>query len=127
AWADPRVSGDALLTAFHQAAAAAEPMPTSTRMRAAWVPMQEAMRRVLRGESPQTALPEGARRFDDALRPPPPPPSPAPLVIVTGLLALAGAFFAVRRARQADFRASLRASRTAYRYVRPGARRGSPP
>lgn len=40
-----------------------------------------------------------------------------PLVFVAGLLALAGAFLAVRRAREPGFRAELRASRTAYRYV----------
>jgi arabinogalactan oligomer/maltooligosaccharide transport system permease protein len=75
------------------------------------------MRKVLRGEPPAQALPEGARRFEDALRPPPPPPSPAPLATLAGLLALAGALLAVRRARQPDFRAQLAASRTAYRYV----------
>jgi arabinogalactan oligomer/maltooligosaccharide transport system permease protein len=117
AWADPAVAHDALLAAFHEAAGQAEPMPTSTRMRAAWVPAQEAMRRVLRGDSPAIALPEGQRRFEDALRPPPPPPSPAPLVVVAGLLLLAGAFLAVRRARQPEFRVQLRGSRTAYRYV----------
>jgi arabinogalactan oligomer/maltooligosaccharide transport system permease protein len=117
AWNDPAVASDTLLAAFHEAARQAKPMPTSTRMRAAWVPAQEAMRRVLRGESPSVALPEGERRFEDALKPPPPPPSPAPLLIVAGLLALAGALFAVRRARQPEFRARVKASRTAYRYV----------
>ena len=117
AWGDARVAQDALLAAFHAAAKDAEPMPTSTRMRAAWVPAQEAMRKVLRGEPADTALAEGARRFEDSFRSPPPPPSPAPLVLVTGLLALAGAFFAVRRARTPDFRRELRASRPAYKYV----------
>ena len=117
AWKDPAVAKDALLASFHDAARGADPMPTSTRMRAAWVPMQEAMRKVLRGEDPKTALPEGERRFEDALRPPPPPPSPMPLVIVSGLLLLAGAFFAVRRARDPEVRSRIRASRTAYRYV----------
>jgi arabinogalactan oligomer/maltooligosaccharide transport system permease protein len=86
-------------------------------MRAAWVPAQEAMRKVLRGEPAQAALLEGERRFEDALRPPPPPPSPAPLAVVAGLLALGGALLAVRRARQPDFRARLAASRGPYRYV----------
>jgi len=117
AWRDPRVAGDRLLSAFHAAAAQAEPMPTSTRMRAAWVPAQEAMRKVLRGEPVAAALAEGERRFADALKPPPPAPSPAPLVVGTGLLALAGALFAVRRARTPGFRRELRASRAAYKYV----------
>jgi arabinogalactan oligomer/maltooligosaccharide transport system permease protein len=117
AWKDAAVTRDPVLLAFHQAAAQARPMPTSTRMRAAWVPMQEAMRKVLRGEDPAVALPEGERRFLDALRPPPPPPSPAPLAIAAGLLALFGAFALLRRARQTDVRARLAESRTAYRYV----------
>jgi arabinogalactan oligomer / maltooligosaccharide transport system permease protein len=117
AWRDPAVANDALLSAFHAAARQAEPMPTSTRMRAAWVPVQEAMRKVLRGEAASTALPESARRFEDALKPPPAPPSPAPLALFVGALALVGAFFAVKRARMPDFRAEVRASRTAYAYV----------
>jgi arabinogalactan oligomer/maltooligosaccharide transport system permease protein len=118
AWLDPRVAGDRLLAAFHEAAADAEPMPTSTRMRAAWVPAQEAIRKALRGDEPsEAALEEARRRFEDALKPPPPPPSPAPLAVGLGLLALAGAFVAVRRARTPEFRRELRGSRGAYRYV----------
>jgi arabinogalactan oligomer/maltooligosaccharide transport system permease protein len=118
AWGDPRLAGDRLLTAFHAAVPGATPTPTSTRMRAAWVPAQEAMRRVLRGETPAGAvLEEGRRRFDDALRPPPPPPSPTPLVLAAGLLALAGALVALRRARDPAFRRDLRASRPALAYV----------
>ena len=117
AWHDPRVAGDPLLAAFHEQARAADPMPTSTRMRAVWVPVQEAMRRVFRGEDARLALDDGKRRFEDALKPPPPPPSPAPLALALGALALVGALFAVRRARAPAFRQELRESRTAYRYV----------
>jgi arabinogalactan oligomer/maltooligosaccharide transport system permease protein len=117
AWRDPRVAGDRLLAAFHAAAAQAEPTPSSTRMRAAWVPAQEAMRKVLRGEPVAASLAEGARRFEDALKPPPPPPSPVPLVVGMGILLLAGALVAVRRARTPAFRRELRASRAAYKYV----------
>jgi arabinogalactan oligomer/maltooligosaccharide transport system permease protein len=117
AWRDPRVASDPLLSAFHAQQATSQAMPTSTRMRAVWVPMQEAMRRILRGEDPKVALPEGALRFEDVLKPPPPPPSPAPLVTFVGLLCLIGAGFAVRRVRTASFRAQVRASWPAYRYV----------
>jgi arabinogalactan oligomer/maltooligosaccharide transport system permease protein len=117
AWRDPRVAGDALLAAFHAQQQTADAMPTSTRMRAVWVPAQEAMRRVLRGEDAKVALEEGQRRFEDALKPAPAPPSPAPLVLVVGALALLGAFAAVRRTRSPEFRAELRASKPAYRYV----------
>lgn len=117
AWRDPGVAGDALLAAFHEQQKDAVAMPTSTRMRAVWVPVQEAMRRVLRGDDVKVALADGERRFEDALKPPPPPPSPAPLAIAVGALALLGAFAALRRARSPEFRAELRASKTAYRYV----------
>jgi arabinogalactan oligomer/maltooligosaccharide transport system permease protein len=118
AWLDPRVASDDLLAAFHDATADAEPMPTSTRMRATWVPAQEAIRKALRGDEPsEAALEEARRRFEDALKPPPPPPSPAPLAAAVGLVALAGALFAVRRARTPEFRRALRGSRGAYRYV----------
>ncbi len=117
AWRDPRVASDRLLAAFHAQQKTAEAMPTSTRMRAVWVPAQEAMRRVLRGQDAKVALEEGQRRFEDALKPPPPPPSPAPLLIGVGVLALLGAFAAVRRVQSPGFRAELRASRPAYRYV----------
>ena len=117
AWRDPRVAGDPLLAAFHAQQASADAMPTSTRMRAVWVPAQEALRTVLRGQDARAALEEGQRRFEDALKPPPPAPSPAPLAVAVGLLALLGAFAAVRRARSAELRTALRASMPAYRYV----------
>jgi arabinogalactan oligomer / maltooligosaccharide transport system permease protein len=117
AWRDPRVAHDPLLAAFHEQQGRAEAMPTSTRMRAVWVPAQEAMRRVFRGDDMKVALEDGERRFEDALKPPPPPPSPAPMIVVVGALLLLGAFAAVRQARTPGFRAELRASRPAYRYV----------
>lgn len=117
AWRDPRVAADPLLAAFRAQAMHAEAMPTSLRMRAVWVPVQEAMRKVLRGEPAPAALEEGRRRFEDALVPPPPPPSPAPLALATGVALLLATFWLVRRARSAETRAALHASKTAYRYV----------
>lgn len=118
AWQHPDVARDPVLAAFHRAAADAVPMPTSTRMRAAWVPALEAIRKSLREPGPiAPTLEEARRRFDDALRPPPPPPSPAPLVIVAGLVMLGAAIALAARARDPSFRARLRASRPAYAYV----------
>jgi arabinogalactan oligomer/maltooligosaccharide transport system permease protein len=118
AWDDPEVARDELLAAFHSAALEAEPMPTSTAMRATWVPAQQAIRKVLRGDAQgMAALDEARARFADAMRPPPPPPSPAPLVLVAGVLLLAAAIFAVRRARDPSFRKRLSASKPAYKYV----------
>lgn len=109
---------DPVLEAFHLAGREAVPMPSSVAMRATWVPAEQALRKVLRGDAPPAAaLAEAKARYDDIMRPPPPPPSPAPLVILTGLVLLAGAFFAVKRAREPGFRRELAASTTAYRYV----------
>jgi arabinogalactan oligomer/maltooligosaccharide transport system permease protein len=118
AWDDPEVAKDAVLAAFHRAAKDAVPMSSSTRMRATWVPAEEAIKRTLRGASTApAALEEARRRFDDALAPPPPPPSPAPLSIAFGVLALLGALVLVRRARDPALRRAVRASRPAYAYV----------
>jgi ABC-type sugar transport system permease subunit len=73
---------------------------------------------VLRGEmSAMDALDEAKHRFEDVTRPLPPQASPAPLVILLGLLLVAGAALGVRRARTIDVRAELRRSIPAYKYV----------
>jgi arabinogalactan oligomer/maltooligosaccharide transport system permease protein len=110
---------DAVLAAFHAAAADAVPMPTSTAMRATWVPAEQALRKVIRGEgSAKAALDEGRARYLDIMRPPPSTrSSPAPLVAVLGLGLLALALYAVSRARQPGFRRELAASKPAYKYV----------
>ncbi len=119
---DGREGGDddPVLRAFHTAAGEALPMPTSTALRAAWVPANQAILKVLRGEmAPPEALDEAKHRFDDVTRPLPPPASPAPLLALLGALLFAGAVIGVRRARAraGDLRASLRRSLPAYKYV----------
>lgn len=107
-----------LLEAFHAASVDAIPMPTSLAMRATWVPAEQALRKVLRGDaSPKAALDEAKARYLDIMRPPPPPPSSAPLVALLGLALLAGAAFAVKRARAPGFRRELTRSLPAYKYV----------
>lgn len=114
----PLPPDDALLRAFARQAEVAVPMPSSRAMRAAWEPANRAIRKVLRRDAtPEAALAEAKHRFDDVRRPLPPPASPAPLAIVLGGLALAGAFALVRRARDAEVRATLRRSLPAYRWV----------
>lgn len=117
-WADPEIAKDASLVAFHEASRASIPTPSSAAMRATWVPAQQAIRKVLRGDAePDFALAEAKRRFDDVMRPLPERASPTPGFVALGL-ALAGlAFFVVRRARTASFRSELKASLPAYRYV----------
>jgi arabinogalactan oligomer/maltooligosaccharide transport system permease protein len=109
---------DPLLGAFHEAAASSVPMPTAQEMQSAWVPVDQALKKVLRGDAePRAALEEARARYAEFTRPPPPPPSPAPLVLFAGAALLALAVFAARRARGPGFRRELRASRAAYAYV----------
>ena len=117
-WDNPLIRDDLKLKAFHDAAAAAIPMPTSPAMKAAWVPANQAILKVLRGDAKSIdALREAAMRFADAMRPQPPPPSPTPLLVALGIILLGLSFYAVRRAQNPDFRASVRKSIPAYRYV----------
>ncbi|MBX3192013.1 MAG: extracellular solute-binding protein [Labilithrix sp.] len=106
------------LDAFHDATKDAVPMPTSLAMRATWVPAEQALRKIIRGEtSAKNALEEARARYVDVMRPPPPSPSPAPLVAVAGAVLLVLAFYAVRRTREPGFRRELKASMPAYKYV----------
>lgn len=106
------------LQAFHAASTEAVPMPTSLAMRAAWVPAEQALRKVLRGDATaKAALDEAKSRYDDVMRPPPPAPSSAPLLTLFGLAMLAASAFVVKRTRQPGFRRELRASLPMYRYV----------
>jgi arabinogalactan oligomer/maltooligosaccharide transport system permease protein len=115
----PAKAEDAVLAAFHEASLDAVPMPSSLAMRSAWVPAEQALRKVIRGQgSAKEAMDEGRARYLDIMRPPPQkPPSPAPLMAVLGAALLAFAFYAVRRARAPGFARELRASRPAYKYV----------
>ena len=110
---------DAVLFAFHQAATDAVPMPSSLAMRSTWVPAEQALRKVIRGEgSAKDAMEEGRARYVDIMRPPSAvAPSPVPLVMVLGLGFFTIALYAVRRARQPGFARELRASKPAYKYI----------
>ncbi len=118
AWDDPAVKADRDLAAFHEAATESVPMPTSVSMRAAWVPLDQAIKKTLRGDaSPHDALEEARARFDDAMKPPPPSPSPTPLLVVLSAVMVGLALLAVKNAREPGFPSRLRASLPAYRYV----------
>ncbi len=118
AWDDPAVLADRDLAAFHEAAATGVPMPTSISMRAAWVPLDQAIKKTLRGDAtPHAALEEARARFVDAMKPPPPSPSPTPLFVALSVVLVGLALAAVKNAREPGFPARLRASWPAYRYV----------
>ena len=114
----PAPADDDFLRVFTEQAAVAIVTPSSAAMRATWEPAAQAIRKSLRGGiSERDALLEAKRRFDDVRRPPPPRQSPTPALVVLGLLALAGTFALVARARRPESRGRLRASLPAYAYV----------
>jgi arabinogalactan oligomer / maltooligosaccharide transport system permease protein len=117
AWSDPRVSADAHVRGFHEALANSVLTPSSVQMQAAWEPSDQAILKVIRGGDPHAALVDAAARFADATQPPPPPASPAFGLLAMGLVLMALAWAAVRRARAPNFRTELRASAGPYRYV----------
>ncbi len=109
---------DPLLKAFSAQAQTAVVMPSARAMRATWEPANRAIRRVLRGQmQPRVALEAAHKQFNDVRRPPPPEASPTPLLVFLGLFLLVGAGWLVRKARDPEARASLRASLPAYRYL----------
>ncbi len=109
---------DAVAMAFRRAAEDAIPMPTSGAMRAAWVPADQAIRKVLRGDaSSHDALVEAEERFRNAAAEAEPSSSPTPLFLVFSFGLVLAAFALVRRAKTATFRSDLRASKEAYRYL----------
>jgi arabinogalactan oligomer/maltooligosaccharide transport system permease protein len=112
---------DPLIRTFAAQAKLAEPTPSSAAMRAVWEPANRAIRKFLRGDvEARTALAEARRRYEDVRRPPPPPANATPLIVVLGLLSLAGAGVLVHRARTRQGWAALKASLPAYRYIALG-------
>jgi arabinogalactan oligomer/maltooligosaccharide transport system permease protein len=117
-WNDPEVAANVRLRAFHEASKEAIPTPTSPAMRATWVPANQAILKVLRGDATAAeALAEAEARFTDIMKPAPPPPSPTSAFIMIGVILLALAFFGIRRVQDTSFRQAVRASLPAYRYV----------
>jgi arabinogalactan oligomer/maltooligosaccharide transport system permease protein len=115
---DVPLPDDPVVRGFAGAAALATPMPKSAAMRAVWEPSEKAIRKVLNGTvEPKSALDEARRRFEDVRRPPPSPASPTPLLLLVGGALVMAAVALVRRARDDAFRAEVRASLPAYRYV----------
>lgn len=109
---------DPVLAAFHEAAKDAVPMPTSMALNPVWVPAEQALRKVLRGDATsRAALEEAKARYDDVMRAPPPSPSSTPLVLLSGLVLLIAAIGIVRRTQDPRFKQELRASIPAYKYV----------
>ena len=114
----PPPPDDPVLAGFAAQAPSAIPMPATPALRSAWVPTDQAIRKVLRHQAePAEACREAEARFDDVHRPPPPPASPTPALLVIGLVLLLAAIHLVQRARDPQFLRDIRRSLPAYRYV----------
>lgn len=118
AWDDPALARDPVLTAFRAAAALGRPMPTHPHMRAAWEPAHQSILKILRGDmAPADALTEGARRFADVTRPLPAGRNPVWALLAVGMVALALAGAAVKKAREPGFSLAVKKSLPAYVWV----------
>lgn len=112
----PSAEADPFLSAFAAQAVDAEVMPSSPLMRSTWEPAERALKKALGGSvSPDAALAEATRRFDDVVRPAPPRASPTPALLLLGALCLLGAFSLFRR--RDELVPALRGSLPAYRWV----------
>jgi arabinogalactan oligomer/maltooligosaccharide transport system permease protein len=118
AWSDPELANDAFLATFRDASRNAVPMPTHPNMRVVFEPAMRALRRVLRGGAAvPDALEGGARVFDDLTRAMPAPRDPTFALVGIGLALLFVVFSWVRRLRDPNERAALRASVPAYKWL----------
>jgi len=111
-------SDDAFVAAFEAQADTAVPMPKSMAGQAVFEPADKALKKVLNGTmGAAEALAEAEFRFDDVQRPPPEPASTTPALLILGALMSLAALAMVKRARDRSFRAEVRRSLPAYRYV----------
>ncbi len=118
AWQDPALESDETLLAFRTAAAHGMVMPTHPDQQLVWEPARRAIRKVIRGDmSPEEALEEARHRFEDVTRPQPEARDPTFVLAGIGFALFLLCIYAIRRARDDAFRASIRSSIPAYRWV----------
>jgi len=122
AWDDPEIARDPILSAFRAQLAATVPMPSSPAIRQVWEPLNQALRKVLRGAtSARPAMLEAQKRVVEALRPPPPRAPGAPYAALFGVVLVGAAAWAWRRGRAAGGLPAARAQSAAYAYLAPAA------
>ena len=125
AYSDPRVGGDALLSAFAKQAQLGLPMDNTPAMGAVWEPERRALVSVLAsGLSAHDALEQAQRRLLATTRAAPPEKSPIPYVI-GALVILTGAIVLLRRRpvskNASPVSAAFDVGSKAYAYVAPAA------
>jgi arabinogalactan oligomer / maltooligosaccharide transport system substrate-binding protein/arabinogalactan oligomer / maltooligosaccharide transport system permease protein len=122
AWDDPAIAHDPILSAFRAQLAATVPMPNAPAIRQVWEPLNQALRKVLRGAaSARPAMTEAQKRVTEALRPAPLAVSGTPYAVLFGLVAMLAAAWAVRRGRARGGLEAARAQSAAYAYLAPAA------
>ena len=120
AYEEADIGGDPRLQVFRRQLDAAVPMPNRPEMGSVWEPVNQALRRVLRGAAePELALKQSALRYRIYTRPAPEPKPVAPLVIGVVVLVMAGLAWGGWRIRRDDVLARMRQSLPAYLYMAP--------
>lgn len=123
AYDDPRIAGDPVLAGFRAQLPFTVLTSNRPEMRAVWEPAKGALKAVLRGEDPVTALARAQQRLRANVREPPPPADPAPYLLVVGLFALVAAGLWVRAALRphpdGHFFRRVRRGSQAYAYLAP--------
>ncbi|MFT5352957.1 MAG: arabinogalactan oligomer/maltooligosaccharide transport system permease protein [Polyangiales bacterium] len=93
-------------------------MPSHPNMSQVFEPLSHAIRGVVRGgQDPEQALADAESRFARAVRPLPEEKDTTFGLLLAGALLLLLSFFALQKARSADFRSAVKSSLPAYRYV----------
>jgi arabinogalactan oligomer/maltooligosaccharide transport system permease protein len=118
AWRAPSLSGQRVLSAFRDAALAAQPTPTHPHMDLVFGPMDRAIQKVLRGDAtPEVALAEAAHRFADETRAAPAPRDPTLGIVSSSSMLILMLGLALARLRDPSMRAALVRSMPAYAWI----------
>jgi arabinogalactan oligomer / maltooligosaccharide transport system permease protein len=118
--ARPHDYEDPVLAAFAQGLDRGTPIPNRPQMSFIWEPAASALRKVMRGAAtPEEGAEFAQRRAEILNRPLPERANPVPLMVIAGLLCLAGAWWATRKVQQQDILRRVKESRTAYYYLAP--------
>ncbi len=119
-WDDPRVKDDPILGAFYRQLPDTIATPSVPAMALIWEPVQNALRKVLRGAAtPAAALHDAQARIMASIHLLPTPVSPLPYAIALGVFCLVALIYLSRRA--ASRLGQARKQRAAYAYLAPAA------
>ncbi len=108
-------TSDPVLAAFRAQAELAVAMPVRPEMARTWEPVDRALKRLVRGATPEEAAAEAQRQYRVLSRPPPPAANPAGWLLGAGVLGAVGLALGGR----AVWRAPIRKWLWAYAWVAP--------